>query len=234
MKLNKVLALALSGVMAVSMLAGCSGNPADGEQGGDQGEVVVDANDISDGVASYIVDAPKYVTFNGDRDLSDKLDLVVQQANVKDVVGGFMENGLHEMRGRNAEELQKRLEDLVGVTKWTDKWGREENVEIGNIGNKSVLVEAEKADEDKMEIDDAKAVQLYVTSGVIGSDGLNYLVATKIDDIIGEYEHVVQNGGNNGIYDHNYTVSVSTSSKSVNGAEATFVAVQVVRSSVRS
>ena len=156
----------------------------------------------------------------------EAFDLINEEARV--------ENGLHEMRGRNAEELQKRLEDLVGVTKWTNKRGQEENVEIDSIGDKSVLVEAEKADEDKMEIDDAKAVQLYVTSGVIGSDALNYLVATKIDDIIEEYEHVVQYGGNNGIYDHNYTVSVSTSSKSVNGAEATFVAVQVVRSSVRS
>lgn len=234
MKLNKVLALALSGVMAVSMLAGCSGNPGNGGQEGEQGEVVVDANDISDGVASYVVDAPKYVTFNGDRALSEKLDLVVQQANVKDVVGGFMENGLHVMRGRNAEELQDRLEELVGVTKWTNGWGREENVTIDNIGSMSILVEAEKADEDKMEIDDAKAVRLYVASGVIGNDGLNYLVAKKIDGIIEEYEHVVQRGGDNGLYDHDYTVSVSTSSKSVNGAEATFVAVQVVRSSVRS
>ena len=65
MKLNKVLALALSGVMAVSMLAGCSGAPVNGEQEGEQGEVVVDANDISDGVASYIDDLPEYVTFNG-------------------------------------------------------------------------------------------------------------------------------------------------------------------------
>ena len=39
MKLNKVLALALSGVMAVSMLAGCSGNPGNGGQEG-EGEQV--------------------------------------------------------------------------------------------------------------------------------------------------------------------------------------------------
>lgn len=36
MKLNKVLALALSGVMAVSMLAGCSGNSGNGGQEGEQ------------------------------------------------------------------------------------------------------------------------------------------------------------------------------------------------------
>ena len=35
MKLNKVLALALSGVMAVSMLAGCAGNPDGGDNQGD-------------------------------------------------------------------------------------------------------------------------------------------------------------------------------------------------------
>lgn len=41
MKLNKVLALALSGVMAVSMLAGCSGNSGNGGQEG-EGETTVD------------------------------------------------------------------------------------------------------------------------------------------------------------------------------------------------
>ena len=41
MKLNKILALALSGVMAVSMLAGCSGNPGNGGQEG-EGETTVD------------------------------------------------------------------------------------------------------------------------------------------------------------------------------------------------
>lgn len=40
MKLNKVLALALSGVMAVSMLAGCSNNSGNGGQNG-EGDVIV-------------------------------------------------------------------------------------------------------------------------------------------------------------------------------------------------
>ena len=42
MKLNKVLALALSGVMAVSMLAGCSGNPGNGGQEGENQPPVAD------------------------------------------------------------------------------------------------------------------------------------------------------------------------------------------------
>ena len=42
MKLNKVMALALSGLMAVSMLAGCSNGTPNGEENGEQGQVVVD------------------------------------------------------------------------------------------------------------------------------------------------------------------------------------------------
>ena len=132
------------------------------------------------------------------------------------------------------------MENAVGTT---------EDIEIGNIGKSEVLLVAES--ESTVRIDDAKAVQLYVASGVVGGDALNSLVADAIEKTIKSYVHTVR-GVNvdidwvhlyptvdwvdsiEGIYDHDYTVSVSTSSKSVNGAEATFVAVQVVRSSVRS
>ena len=194
----------------------------------------VDANDISDGVASYIDDLPEYVTFNGDRNLSNKLDFVVQFANVKDVTGGFMGKTLRAIRGG---KLQNEMENAVGAT---------EDIEIGNIGKSEVLLVAES--ESTVRIDDAKAVQLYVASGVVGGDALNSLVADAIEKTIKSYVHTVR-GVNvdidwvrqhptvdwvdsiEGIYDHDYTVSVSTSSKSVNGAEATFVAVQVVRES---
>ena len=103
-------------------------------------------------------------------------------------------------------------------------------------------------------LDDAKAVQLYVASGVIEGNALNTLVAEAIQNTVTSYVHTVRSDaehiqkpghswwhpdfdrvdGNNGIYDHSYTVSVSTSAKTVAGVESTFVAVQVVRSSVRS
>ena len=41
MKLNKMLALALSGVMAVSMLAGCNGATSDGDEGSSSSQVTV-------------------------------------------------------------------------------------------------------------------------------------------------------------------------------------------------
>lgn len=234
MKLNKVLALALSGVMAVSMLAGCSGNPGNGGQEGEQGEVVVDANDISDGVASYIDDLPEYVTFNGDNNLTKALDYVVEFVTWE----GIPANKLNAIEG----DLQNRLVKTVGATK---------DVSIYNIGDDDVLLKAESAS--KVKIDDAKAVQLFVSSGVVEGNALNTLVAEAIEETVKDYVYTVSSDaahiqkpgqgwhpdydlvdGSNGLYDHSYTVSVSTSAKTVAGVESTFVAVQVVRSSVRS
>ena len=210
MKLNKVLALALSGVMAVSMLAGCSGAPVNGEQEGEQGEVVVDANDISDGVASYIDDLPEYVTFNGDNNLTKALDYVVEFANVEDWNDG--EN-----------DLQERLETAVDTT----------GVKVWNIGSVGILNGAE---DNTVSIPDAKAAQLYVASGVIKGNALNTLVAESIEGLVKTYTYTIdENAGDNdvGLYNHNYTVSVSTSVKSIEGMSVTFVAVEVVRESVR-
>lgn len=78
MKLNKMLALALSGVMAVSMLAGCSGAPSNGEEG--QEQPVVDttvAGRVISAMDSKITDK---VTFKSDAHLGDVLEAVVKNA----------------------------------------------------------------------------------------------------------------------------------------------------------
>ena len=78
MKLNKMLALALSGVMAVSMLAGCSGAPSNGEEG--QEQPVVDttiAGRVISAMDSKITDK---VTFKSDAHLGDVLEAVVENA----------------------------------------------------------------------------------------------------------------------------------------------------------
>ena len=57
MKLNKMLALALSGVMAVSMLAGCSGAPSNGEEGQEQPPVA------ATGAAAVLNDGQDVIDF---------------------------------------------------------------------------------------------------------------------------------------------------------------------------
>ena len=228
MKLKKIASLMLAGVMAVSMLAGCS-TAVDPEDPTDPETPVVVEGDISDGVAAYVEGLPSYVKFAGDSALSNSLKYVVGFANVSDITDGFGEPNIRGIKGIRSD-LQDKLETSVGVTKRTQNG---KNVTICNIGSEPVLIDAEMVD--TVAIDNAKAVQLYVASGVISEDALNTLVAEEIDDTIKAYVNVVKTHGlGNGIYDHSYTVSVSAESKEVNGIEATFVAVQVVRSSVRS
>ena len=75
MKLNKVLALALSGVMAVSMLAGCSGNPGNGDQ---EGEEQTPATGIVAVTNEEQKDNKVNVPFEYSAELEDDLTLAVQ------------------------------------------------------------------------------------------------------------------------------------------------------------
>ena len=75
MKLNKVLALALSGVMAVSMLAGCSGNPGNG---GQEGEEQTPATGIVAVTNEEQKDNKVNVPFEYSAELEDDLTLAVQ------------------------------------------------------------------------------------------------------------------------------------------------------------
>ena len=76
MKLNKVLALALSGVMAVSMLAGCSNNSGNGGQNG-EGEQVP-ATGIVAVTNEEQKDNKVNVPFEYSTELEDDLTLAVQ------------------------------------------------------------------------------------------------------------------------------------------------------------
>ena len=232
MKLKKLMALALSGALAVSMFAGCAKADVKPEDPTDpEGPVAVEG-DISAGVAANIENLPSYIEFAADSDLSKSLDYVVGFANIWDIEDGFGEPNIRDIKGIRSG-LQDELKKAVGVTTWEYAKDKEIDLTLKTIGDREVILKAEEAS--TVEIDDAKAVQLYVASGVIEEDALNALVAEEIEGTIKGYVNVAKTyGQGNGIYDHSYTVSVSVDSKEVNGVEATFVAVQVVRSSVRS
>ena len=80
MKLNKVMALALSGLMAVSMLAGCSNGTPNGEEN-NQGQEVV-ATDA----AAAMNKAQSTVKFESDATLNSVLAAAIAQAKLDDVV----------------------------------------------------------------------------------------------------------------------------------------------------
>lgn len=106
MKLNKVLALALSGVMAVSMLAGCSGNGSNngGSNSGEEQPPVADttiAGVLNDKMADEKID---YMSF----DYSTELQAAVEQ--VLRVNGGLESNTVEN-------DISNDVASYMGVTR---------------------------------------------------------------------------------------------------------------------
>lgn len=220
MKLNKVLALALSGVMAVSMLAGCSNNSGNGGQNG-EGEQVP-ATGVSANVGNLIkADLDEdanidFVTFADDNDLDNALDYTMGKVDVVEALRGYMAFGtLQELKADDT--VYATMIDRVEAT--DDTW-------VSNIGDISVDTDG----------DGAKAVRVYAISDAISEEVVEEYVAEDLMDDISDYKHYDASGDN---WYYDYTVSVSMSSKTVNTSSImgtgatdptiTFVAVQVVR-----
>ena len=236
MKLKKLMALALSGVLAVSMLAGCNGSNAPVDDGTDP--IEPGTNGVSTEVgnltadyldSTYSTEIPEYVTFADDADLDSSLQYVVEFAGVDDVLIQYMHNDkLH----RVADDLYSRLQKAVGDDNWVN-WN--------SIGSLAALKRAEA--ENSYKIDDETVVELFAVSSAIGENAVNQLIAEKLADeaVIQGYLYSTSGRGENGNYNHEYTVSVSTYTKAVNSSSVlgsgaadpavTFVAVQVVRTS---
>ena len=236
MKLKKLMALALSGVLAVSMLAGCNGNKAPVDDGTDPIEPGTNgvSTEVGNLTADYLdpTEIPEYVTFADDADLDSSLQYVVEFAGVDDVLLQYMHNdNLHRVAG----DLYSRLQKAVGDDNWVN-WN--------SIGSLAALKRAEA--ENSYKIDDETVVELFAVSSAIGENAVNQLIAEKLanEAVIQGYLYSTSGRGENGNYNHEYTVSVSTYTKAVNSSSVlgsgaadpavTFVAVQVVRSSVRS
>ena len=102
MKLNKVMALALSGLMAVSMLAGCSNGTPNGEENGEQGQVV--ANDI----VSVLNDSQDTVKFSANTPLENALKATgekLKSSDIKNYTNNYNPNVVGS--GTVAEAYQK-------------------------------------------------------------------------------------------------------------------------------
>ena len=112
MKLNKVMALALSGLMAVSMLAGCSNGTPNGEENNEGQNTTTD-------VVSVMNDAQSFVEFKVDPSMDSALAAAVQKAGF-----GQVENASSDYNVKYSDvltstdkvwaELNKKI-DMHGV-----------------------------------------------------------------------------------------------------------------------
>ena len=224
MKLKKIASLMLAGVMAVSMLAGCNtasngGNNGNGEGDGENNGVVSGISSaISTAVKADVTGIDTNVKFSDDSALDENLKYAAGFAGVDDALRGFVTDYLKEV---NPGRVLNTLKDRAGVNDNYDP-----NVGIDAIGNDDVLAAAEPTG---TTMHDEVAVRLYAISSVIPQENINELVAEDIAAIIdkdndGEYDDDVylystdDANQNSSKFNHTYTISVSSYTKSVGGA----------------
>ena len=207
MRLNKIVAMALSGVMAVSMLAGCSTasnkpeDPTDPIQPG--------TNGLSNEVAALIDNVPEYVTFQDDTDLDSALKFAVEFAGVNDILPQYMHNDTLQNIDTNIyERLAKAVDDDV-----------HDGIYYTNIGDESILQSAEDVNDYKLA--DVVASDVTAVSSTIGENAVKTLIAEKLASEVTDYKYSTKSstGVTTGADDFNfkYTVSVSTYTKTIDG-----------------
>ena len=160
MKLKKIASLMLAGVMAVSMLAGCSGNGGNG--GDNNNDDVVDTSVLGvDGIVSLLdEDTTKSVTFSADNSLQNALNKVVSEIGTQ-IVSSDM--------SAQKSNIVNRIVDVA---------------EIGNFrgGNRFDL----QAMKDK-EADPQTLVDLFIIPAADVSEKMaNNVFATSIDELIAD------------------------------------------------
>ena len=220
MKLKKIASLMLAGVMAASMLAGCQTASNGGNNGNGENNGVVSgiSSAISTAVKADVTGIDTNVKFSDDSALDENLKYAAGFAGVDDALRGFVTKDLREVRGGRVLET---LKDRAGVNDNYD-----EHVGIDDIGNDYILADAEPTG---TTMHDEVAVRLYAISSVIPQENINELVAKDITAIIdedgdGEYDDDVylystdNDHYSSSKFNHTYTISVSSYTKSVGGA----------------
>ena len=203
MKLNKVLALALSGVMAVSMLAGCSGNPGNGGQEG-EGEGETNVTGFAATVASKLDENKDNVTVTS----SDAIDAALKAAMVKPddnfITSNRTEATLKAVGTTGPVYIS--LKDTLSDITWSSK---------ASFENASYDTAKE----------DANVAVVYYIGGDINSDRVAQLVADKIDDIkLPEHSEVKDDT----YYSYDYTVDVSCATATTKDGTASLNYIVVV------
>ena len=221
--------------MAVSMLTACGDNAIDNNPGDDD-SIDPGINGVSAAVGALVKeelgdDYPAYVTFADSAELDKDLQYAVEYAGVMDIMPNYIWN---DTLTNVALDVYGRLQTAVGDT----------GVFVNNIGDNDVLKAAETTG---MTMEDA--VDMKAISSSIGENALNQHIAEMVAPWVAEYVYSTDDstGTNGSNFNHTYTVSVSTYTKTVNSSmngsltggnvqgaadpAVTFVAVQVVRTS---
>ena len=250
MKLKKIASLMLAGVMAVSMLAGCSTTAVDPEPTPDP-DPTPSANYGTTFYSYLSNDAQKKMTFGSNADLDAALKTAVERAGSLSIANNYwladtvVELGTDRIivdanTGSVDGDEYKLLDSLKRVAKNLSESTGADNTALhvrdnNYTGMQAVLNQINENGEHK-NADDVNAVALYVVDSTVSVEAALDNIAENLDDIIKKLDIVGHTENNEGEYEYKYTGSVSVVSKSipnVGGMSVNFIAVEIARTTVQ-
>ena len=164
MKLNKVLALALSGVMAVSMLAGCSNNSGNGGQEGEEQTpaTIQVAADINDAMTD---DNQKKIVFTDDGELQNQLATAVALNGIVTLPSGA--------------KVETTMKDLTGID------GDYNTMTTNNLNKSYEVVLVRKYGSSSMKLEAAvkNFVNVELNTWIAAMPENNLIAGQKVEDL---------------------------------------------------
>ena len=228
MKLKKIASLALAGIMAVSMLAGCKdgGNSNSGSSSENTSTASGYSKVLADNLSDDVTDK-KYVTFQDNAQDETALRQSLNNLNteaLRNNSAGRVLGCIFDFEKNGYPEMIADFTDAAGFT--------DEDLKIGDLA----MTWYASSNYINRTVKDGT---VYVIDGAVGANEAVKQVAAKVEQYLKQLpEHNSQNAGsssvNNDVYDYEYTVSVSVVNKAVNAvnwsnASVTFIAVTVTR-----
>ena len=233
MKLKKLMALALSGVLAVSMLAGCSTVSKTPENPTDEPDTPV--SNYSTTFWKNLDEGEKNITCADSAELTAALTTAVGRAGALTISENYW--GTDFIR---PVSIYSRPASLASVASKLAELTEADNEELfitapNDMGMESTLNQVENGKYAQTD-DDITAVALFVVDGTIEVNQALEDVAERLDEVIRDLQPTSQNGIYNTAYVYKYTGAVSVVSKSIDnlgGMKVNFIAVQIDRTTVQ-
>ena len=223
MKLKKIASLALAGVMAVSMLAGCATNNTKPETKPEEPTVV---SGYSATLADKLGDLKDYVAVKDNADDVVALQKALNYISEPTLLTLADRKTVHDLDGdKGNADVASMIADFVDRAGFTDP---SDDIKDGDLSM------AWYADGNWCDNRSVKDGMIYAVNGAVGEDEAVKLVAAQVkDDIAALPEHNTNTAQDK--YDYSYVVSASVATKALDDTftgpanSVVFVAVTVTR-----
>ena len=236
MKLKKIASLALAGVMAVSMLAGCnttSNTPDTGDD--DQGTttpVTGYSAKLGDEIAELSTIAGKKVAWSESNDLQSSLNYQVGNVGYNALTKSF----LNSLKDGTVQFVDSKWKTPAVVKTVNDNVTTDMKAEqnAGKQANTYNAITVLNPNKDNYDDDDYNTVLLFVVDNGVDLNNAMDQIAAKIEGAVCDLDDDFNSGKSETSMnvDYEYTGSVATCTKTFeagHGVGVSFIAVEIVR-----